>query len=40
VDGPRIGRLAGSMLVDRAEGREVAQPIVDVRFAILERDSA
>jgi len=39
VDGPRIGQLAGSMLVDRAEGREVAQPVVDVRFTILERAS-
>jgi LacI family gluconate utilization system Gnt-I transcriptional repressor len=26
VDGPRLGRLAGTMLVDRAEGREVASP--------------
>jgi LacI family gluconate utilization system Gnt-I transcriptional repressor len=39
VDGPRIGRVAASMLVDRAEGRAVAQTSVDVRFSILERAS-
>jgi len=39
VDGPRIGRLAAAMLVDRAEGREVAEPSVDVGFSILERGS-
>jgi len=39
VDGPRLGRLAGSMLVDRAEGREVANPSVDIRYSILERAS-
>ena len=40
VDGPRIGRVAASMLVDRAEGRAVAQKSVDVRFSILERGSS
>ena len=39
VDGARIGRLAATMLVDRAEGREVEQKSVDVRFSILERAS-
>src|SRR6185436_18122885 len=39
VDGPRIGRLAASMLVDRAEGREPSGEAVDVRFTILERAS-
>jgi len=39
VDGPRIGRLAGTMLVDRAEGREPSGEAVDVRFTILERAS-
>ena len=39
VDGPRIGRLAGTLLVDRAEGREPSGPAVDVRFSILERAS-
>jgi LacI family gluconate utilization system Gnt-I transcriptional repressor len=40
VDGPRIGRLAATMLMDRAEGRSVAQSVVDVRYSILERASA
>src|SRR6185436_5920022 len=39
VDGPRIGRLAGTLLVDRAEGREPSGPSVDVRFTIVERGS-
>jgi LacI family gluconate utilization system Gnt-I transcriptional repressor len=39
VDGPRIGRLAATMLVDRAEGREPSGSAVDVRFSILERSS-
>jgi LacI family gluconate utilization system Gnt-I transcriptional repressor len=39
VDGQRIGRVAASMLVDRAEGRTVAETSVDVRFTILERAS-
>lgn len=40
VDGPRIGRLAATMLVDRAEGREPAGRVVDVRYTILERGTA
>jgi LacI family transcriptional regulator, gluconate utilization system Gnt-I transcriptional repressor len=40
VDGPRIGRIAASFLVERAEGRKVGQPVVDVGFSIVERDSA
>ena len=39
VDGPRIGRLAGSMLVARAEGRPTPARFTDVRYAILERGS-
>jgi LacI family gluconate utilization system Gnt-I transcriptional repressor len=35
-----IGRQAAEFLVARAEGRIVAQPIVDVGFSIIERDSA
>ena len=40
VDGPRIGRLAATMLVDRAEGRPCSENVVDVHFSILERASA
>ena len=39
VDGPRIGRLAATMLVDRAEGRDPAGSTIDVRYTILERGS-
>jgi LacI family gluconate utilization system Gnt-I transcriptional repressor len=40
VDGPRIGRIAASFIIERTEGRNVEQPIVDVGFSIVERDSA
>ena len=40
INGASIGAQAARCLVDRAEGREVLQPIVDVGFAIVERDSA
>jgi LacI family gluconate utilization system Gnt-I transcriptional repressor len=39
LDGSRIGELTGSMLVDRAEGRQPGQKRVDVTFSILERGS-
>jgi LacI family gluconate utilization system Gnt-I transcriptional repressor len=40
IDGVRIGRTAASFIIDRAEGRKVPQPIVDVGFSIVQRDSA
>jgi LacI family gluconate utilization system Gnt-I transcriptional repressor len=40
IDGTRIGNLAAAMLIDRIEGREVAQRIVDVGFQLVERASA
>jgi len=40
IDGMRIGRTAAQFIVDRAEGRSVGQPIVDIGFQIIERDSA
>jgi LacI family transcriptional regulator, gluconate utilization system Gnt-I transcriptional repressor len=40
INGASIGAQAAKCLVDRAEGREVLQPIVDVGFAIVERSSA
>jgi LacI family transcriptional regulator, gluconate utilization system Gnt-I transcriptional repressor len=40
IDGTAIGRQAARFIVDRAEGRAVAQPIVDIGFSIIERDSA
>ena len=39
INGRDIGSKAAHFLVDRAEGRRVEQPIVDVGFSIVERDS-
>ena len=40
VDGPRIGKVAAAMIMDRAEGRAVAEPVVDVGFSLVQRDSS
>lgn len=40
IDGTAMGRLAASMIVDRAEGRAVARPVVDVGFSVVARDSS
>ena len=40
VDGTAIGRLAARCIIDRAQGRSVAEPVVDVGFSIIERASA
>lgn len=40
INGGQIGALAARYLMERAEGRPVVQPIVDVGYAIVERDSA
>ena len=40
IDGTGIGRQAASFIMDRAEGREVRDRIVDVGFSIVERASA
>jgi LacI family gluconate utilization system Gnt-I transcriptional repressor len=40
IDGTRIGKLAADMLIERIEGREVEQPIVDVGFQLITRCSA
>ena len=39
VDGWRIGREAAQFIVDRAEGRNVAERVIDIGFSIVERDS-
>lgn len=39
INGEVIGQLAARYLMSRAEGREVIQPMVDVGFSIIERDS-
>lgn len=40
INGGKIGQLAAQFLMDRAEGREVSEPIVNVGFSIIERDTA
>jgi len=40
VDGSAIGRLAARCIIDRVQGRSVAEPVVDVGFSIVERASA
>lgn len=39
IDGVAIGRQAAHFIVERAEGREIAEPVVDIGFSIVERDS-
>ena len=39
INGSDIGRKAADFLVARAGGMPVDEPIVDVGFAIVERDS-
>ena len=39
IDGTRIGRIAAGFIVERAEGRPIAEPIVDIGFSIVERAS-
>ncbi|HSI56106.1 MAG TPA: LacI family DNA-binding transcriptional regulator [Ideonella sp.] len=40
IDGTRIGQTAARYIVDRANGRTIEQPIVDIGFTIVERGSA
>ncbi|RAR70175.1 LacI family transcriptional regulator [Paracidovorax anthurii] len=40
IDGTRIGETAARFIADRAEGRAVAEPVVDIGFSIMERESA
>ena len=40
INGIDIGRKAAGFLIDRAQGLVVDKPIVDVGFAIVQRDSA
>lgn len=39
INGREIGEQAARFLVDRAEGRMVEKPIIDIGFSIIERDS-
>lgn len=40
IDGAAIGRQAAQFIIDRAEGRQVEQRVVDVGFSIIDRESA
>lgn len=39
IDGPRMGRIAANCIIERAEGREVAQRVIDVGFSLVERET-
>jgi len=40
IDGTTIGRQAARFIIDRAEGRPVAERVVDIGFTIIQRASA
>ena len=40
IDGTRMGQTAAGWIADRAEGKAVAQPVVDVGFSTVERSSS
>jgi LacI family gluconate utilization system Gnt-I transcriptional repressor len=40
IDGARMGRMAATFIIDRSEGREIAERVVDVGFSIVPRESA
>lgn len=40
IDGARMGQTAAQWIADRAEGKVVAQPIVDIGFSVVQRESA
>ncbi len=39
LDGTRIGAIAAELMMARAEGRAIENPVVDVGFHIVLRDS-
>lgn len=40
IDGTGIGRQSAAFIADRAEGKAVAQPVVDIGFSLIGRESA
>lgn len=40
IDGTRMGQLAAQLIAHRAEGNAVEEPVVDIGFSIIERESA
>ena len=39
INGDAIGRQAAQFIVDRVEGREVSQRVIDIGFSIVDRES-
>jgi LacI family gluconate utilization system Gnt-I transcriptional repressor len=39
VDGPRIGRLAAQLIMDRCRGVPPPQSVFDLGFTLIERES-
>jgi LacI family gluconate utilization system Gnt-I transcriptional repressor len=39
VDGAQIGRLAAQLILDRCNGKTIPQPVIDLGFRIVERES-
>lgn len=40
IDGTGMGQMAAQLIADRADGKSVAEPVVDIGFSIVERESA
>jgi LacI family gluconate utilization system Gnt-I transcriptional repressor len=40
INGEQIGAVAAQFLIDRAENRTIANPIVNVGYSIIVRESA
>jgi LacI family gluconate utilization system Gnt-I transcriptional repressor len=40
IDGTALGSKAAGFIIDRIEGRPVPQPVLDLGFSIIPRDSA
>ncbi|SNS95755.1 transcriptional regulator, LacI family [Noviherbaspirillum humi] len=40
IDGTAIGRIAARFIIDRVEGRPVTEPVCDIGFSIVARESA
>ena len=37
INGAAIGKLAAQFIIDRAEGRKIAQRSIDIGFTIIDR---
>jgi LacI family gluconate utilization system Gnt-I transcriptional repressor len=40
IDGTQIGRTAARFIIDRADGLQVTEPVRDIGFTIIDRESA